>query len=301
MGLAGLGGASAPLDPSPSRAGVPGTGRGGARKRAAARSPRLRQLLDPELASVRQSVRPPSAMAPRTPAPRTLLLLLLSMLLPPPGACGEVCVASRGGTPAPDFCPDFCCGACDAQYCCSDVLKKLVWNEEACAGPETSAPANTEPLEQLGSALRFRSSFDTDPMSGFGATVAIGLTIFVLSVVTIIICFTCSCCCLYKMCRRPRPVVTTTTATTVVHAPYPQPPSAPPSYPGPTYQGYHPMPSQPGVPAAPYPTQYPPPYLAQPMGPPAYHETLAGGAATPYLASQPPYNPAYTDPPRAVP
>lgn len=38
----------------------------------------------------------------------------------------------------------------------------------------------------------------------FGATVAIGLTIFVLSVVTIIICFTCSCCCLYKMCRRPR-------------------------------------------------------------------------------------------------
>nr|XP_051686863.1 protein shisa-5 [Oryctolagus cuniculus] len=76
-------------------------------------------------------------MAPRTPAPRTLLLLLLSMLLPPPGACGEVCVASRGGTPAPDFCPDFCCGACDAQYCCSDVLKKLVWNEEACAGPET--------------------------------------------------------------------------------------------------------------------------------------------------------------------
>ena len=37
----------------------------------------------------------------------------------------------------------------------------------------------------------------------FGATVAIGLTIFVLSVVTVIICFTCSCCYLYKMCRRP--------------------------------------------------------------------------------------------------
>ena len=33
---------------------------------------------------------------------------------------------------------------------------------------------------------------------------AVGLTIFVLSVVTIIICFTCSCCYLYKMCRRPR-------------------------------------------------------------------------------------------------
>lgn len=134
-------------------------------------------------------------------------------------------------------------------------------------------------------------------------------------------------------------VVTTTTATTVVHTPYPQPPSVPPSYPGPTYQGYHPMPPQPGMPAAPYPTQYPPPYPAQPMGPPAYHETLAGeyhcqrqpclaphischcplvlqssrcttnrypllfsgGAAMPYPASQPPYNPAYMDPPKAVP
>lgn len=36
------------------------------------------------------------------------------------------------------------------------------------------------------------------------------------------------------------------------------------------------MPPQPGMPAAPYPTQYPPPYLAHPTGPPAYHETLAG-------------------------
>lgn len=95
--------------------------------------------------------------------------------------------------------------------------------------------------------------------------------------------------------------------------------------------------------------QYPPPYPAQPMGPPAYHETLAGecpcwvdptyafeymspdtctqgvdhccllpahlvlptaanqllsvsgGAAMPYVASQPPYNPAYTDSPKAAP
>lgn len=38
----------------------------------------------------------------------------------------------------------------------------------------------------------------------FGATVAIGVTIFVVFIATIIICFTCSCCCLYKMCRRPR-------------------------------------------------------------------------------------------------
>ncbi|XP_007168866.1 protein shisa-5 isoform X2 [Balaenoptera acutorostrata] len=211
-------------------------------------------------------------MAAPAPAPRILLLLLL--LLPaPPGAHSEVCMVSPGRNLFPKFCPDFCCGTCYDQYCCSDVLKKFVWNGEECGVPEAR----------------------------FGTTVAVGLTIFVLSVVTIIICFTCSCCYLYKMCRRPRPVVTTTTATTVVHTPYSQAPSVPPSYPGPTYQGYHSMPPQPGMPAAPYPTQYPPPYLAQPMGPPAYHETVAGGAAMPYPASQPPYNPAYMDPPKAAP
>uniref|UniRef100_A0A2K5ZRH6 Shisa family member 5 n=1 Tax=Mandrillus leucophaeus TaxID=9568 RepID=A0A2K5ZRH6_MANLE len=108
---------------------------------------------------------------------------------------------------------------------------------------------------------------------GFKATLAVGLTIFVLSVVTIIICFTCSCWFLYK--------------------------TVPPSYPGPSYQGYHTMPPQPGMPAAPYPMQYPSPYPAQLMGPPAYHKTLAGGAAAPYPASQPPYNPAYMDAPKA--
>ncbi|KAL4840923.1 hypothetical protein H8958_013967, partial [Nasalis larvatus] len=107
---------------------------------------------------------------------------------------------------------------------------------------------------------------------GFGATLAVGLTIFVLSVITIIICFTCSCCFLYKTCRQRRPS---------------------------NYQGYHTMPPQPGMPAAPYPMQYPPPYPAQLMGPPAYHETLAGGGAVPYPASQPPYNLAYMDAPKA--
>ncbi|XP_037706200.1 protein shisa-5 isoform X2 [Choloepus didactylus] len=180
---------------------------------------------------------------------------------------------SRENSLFPEACPEFCCGTCDDQYCCSDVLKKFEWNVENCVLPGAR----------------------------FGATVAIGLTIFVLSVVTIIICFTCSCCCLYKMCRRPRPVVTTTTSTTVVHSPYPQAPSMPPSYPGPTYQGYHPMPPQPGMPVAPYPTQYPPPYPTQPLGPPAYQETLSGDAAMLYPASQPPYNPAYMDPPKAAP
>ncbi|XP_051059838.1 protein shisa-5 isoform X1 [Phodopus roborovskii] len=239
-------------------------------------------------------------MAVPVPSLRTLLLLLL-LLPPPPSAQGELCRPVGEDNLIPASCPDFCCGSCSSQYCCSDVLKKVQWNENICTEPEASRSSTPpETLEQLGSALRFRSSFDSDPMPGFGAPVAIGLTIFVVFIATIIICFTCSCCCLYKMCCQPRPVVTNTTTTTVVHTPYPQPSSVPPSCPGPTYQGYHPMPPQPGMPAAPYPTQYPPPYVAQPMGPPAYHETLAGGSAAPYSATQPPYNPAYMDPPKAV-
>lgn len=242
-------------------------------------------------------------MVAPAPAPRTLLLLLL-LLLPPPGAQDEVCVTSGGSNLFPKSCPDFCCGTCYSQYCCSDVLKKFVWSQEGCLDWENSFARISEHLdraqENLEQSKKYLSDMDSDPMSGFGATVAIGVTIFVLFVVTIIVCFTCSCCCLYKMCRRPRPIVTNTTSTTVVHAPYPQPPSVLPSYPGPSYQGYQPMPLQPGMAAAPYPTQYPPPYPAQPMGPPAYHETLSGGAAVPYSASQPPYNPAYMEPPKAA-
>ncbi|XP_069873730.1 protein shisa-5 isoform X1 [Dipodomys merriami] len=236
-------------------------------------------------------------MAGPTPVPGIwwLWLLLLSL-----GAHGEMCLKFGGDNQIVESCPDFCCGSCAHQYCCSDVLKKFEGNEELCGMTKASASNSTEPMEQVGVAMRFGSSYDSDDntMPEFGATIAIGLTILVLFVVTIIVCFTCSCCCLYKMCRRPRPIVTTTTATTVVHAPYPQPPNVPPSYPGPTYQGYQPMPPQP---TAPYPAQYPPPYPAQPMGPPAYHETLAGGAAVPYPTSQPPYNPAYMNPPKAAP
>ncbi|XP_070247300.1 protein shisa-5 isoform X1 [Myotis yumanensis] len=229
------------------------------------------------------------------PAPRVLLLLLLLL---PPGAHSEVCMLAGGDSFSPKTCPMFCCGTCYNQYCCSDILKS-VWNKEGCADNQDSLASVRNNMETFPSSLKY-TDIDTDPLPGFGATIAIGLTIFVLFIVTIIACFTCSCCCLYKMCRRPRPIVTTTTATTVVHAPYPQPTGVPPSYPGPSYQGYHPIPPQPGMVAAPYPTQYPPPYPAQPVGPPAYHETLAGDAAMAYPASQPPYNPAYMDPPKAT-
>uniref|UniRef100_A0A8C5RGS5 Protein shisa-5 n=1 Tax=Laticauda laticaudata TaxID=8630 RepID=A0A8C5RGS5_LATLA len=110
-----------------------------------------------------------------------------------------------------------------------------------------------------------------------GTFIAIGISIFVVFVVGIILCFTCSCCCLYKACRRrPQPVVTT--STSVIQVPYPQQPGIPVAYAGGAYQGYNPLPVQPqaGMPAAPYPTQYPPPYPTHPIRPPPYQETVAG-------------------------
>ncbi|KAK9406260.1 protein shisa-5 [Crotalus adamanteus] len=131
-----------------------------------------------------------------------------------------------------------------------------------------------------------------------GTFIAIGISIFVVFVVAIILCFTCSCCCLYKACRRrPQPIVTT--STTVMQMPYPQQPAVPVAYAGGAYQGYNPLPvqPQPGMPAAPYPIQHPPPYPTQPIRPPPYQETVAAGASAP--SAQPPYNPAYMDPPKA--
>ncbi|XP_068946713.1 protein shisa-5 isoform X2 [Petaurus breviceps papuanus] len=188
-----------------------------------------------------------------------------------------------------ESCPEFCCGNCIFKYCCSDVLKKLDDSSILCSGDRSIE------WEEKDEKMTF--DFDNSPPPGFGTFVGIGATIFVLIVVTIILCLTCSCCCLYKMCRRPRPVVTT--STTVVHSAYPQSQGVPPGYPGPMYQGYQPMPVQPGMPVAPYPTQYPPPYPAQPTGPPAYHETQSGAGA-PYPISQPPYNPAYVEPPKTA-
>ncbi|XP_028906245.1 protein shisa-5 isoform X1 [Ornithorhynchus anatinus] len=213
------------------------------------------------------------------------------------GALGEECKDVFGQNNSQDPCPKFCCGTCFFQYCCSDELKKFDGDKQKC---EFTKRAN-ELTEAK--ALKFPADFDDDDWNtpNFGTFIAVGVTLFVVFVATIILCFTCSCCCLYKMCRRPPPVVTTTTATTVVHSPYPQQPGVPPGYPVAAYQGYHPIPvqpglGQPGMPVAPYPTQYPPPYpAAQPSGPPAYHETVAAGAGAPYPVSQPPYNPAYMD------
>ena len=39
---------------------------------------------------------------------------------------------SHGRKVDPWVCPDFCCGNCNDQYCCSDVLKQVMWIEEDC-------------------------------------------------------------------------------------------------------------------------------------------------------------------------
>ncbi|XP_001375027.2 protein shisa-5 isoform X2 [Monodelphis domestica] len=222
-------------------------------------------------------------MADSSSAGRLFLLLLL--LHSPLGVKGESCGFF-------DSCPKFCCGNCFLKYCCSDVQNKF--DDDILCSDDRSL----EWVEK-DRKMTFEPDFDSGPSPGFAISVGIGTAIFVLFVVSIILCFTCSCCSLYKMCRRPRPSVVTT-STTVVHPAYPQQPNVPPVYPGAMYQGYQPMPVQPGMPAAPYPTQYPPPYLAQPTGPPAYNETHPAGAGAPYPVSQPPYNPAYMDPPKTT-
>ncbi|XP_066472035.1 protein shisa-5 [Tiliqua scincoides] len=234
-------------------------------------------------------------------SPLALCALLGLLLLPLGGLC-ENCKAyenSDGHLYSERRCEKFCCGTCTSRYCCSNPIHKLNEDDQFMCNLQLSERID---LPDMGDALKFKSDFDDNWSSppSFGTFLAIGITLFMLFVVTIILCFTCSCCCLYKACRRqPRPIVTTTTATTVVQVPYPQQPGVPAGYPAGAYQGYNPVPVQPphGMPAAPYPTQYPPPYPTQPAVPPAYHETMAGAGAP---VTQPPYNPAYMDPPKST-
>ncbi|XP_007443228.1 protein shisa-5, partial [Python bivittatus] len=197
---------------------------------------------------------------------------------------------SDGDLHSQKTCIQFCCGTCTNRYCCLDPLKRN--NQFLCSWPKLGSVFPSFKPEAFKIDLD-----DSYPPGPSGTVIAIGVSIFILFVVAIILCFTCSCCCLYKACRRrPQPVVTT--ATTVVQMPYPQQPGTPAVYPGGAYQGYNPLPvqPQPRMPVAPYPTQHPPPYPMQPAGPPPYHETVAAGAGAPVV--QPPYNPAYMDPPK---
>uniref|UniRef100_A0A8D0G676 Protein shisa-5 n=1 Tax=Sphenodon punctatus TaxID=8508 RepID=A0A8D0G676_SPHPU len=238
-----------------------------------------------------------------SPSSRSLLALGFLLLLPSPpaGALGEDCKAytdSDGHTHPIKSCPEFCCGTCNNRYCCTNYLYKFYEAEHHLCNMLAERTSQLVREE----ALMYRTDFNDDWTPSFPIAAVIGVVLFVAFIVLIIACFTCSCCCLYQMCRKPRPVVTTSTTTTVVQVPYPQQQGTPAGYPAARYpaapyQGYYPVPAQPqpGMPVAPQPTSYPPPYPVQPSGPPAYHETVAAGAGTPYPISQPPYNPAYMD------
>ncbi|XP_026536314.1 protein shisa-5 [Notechis scutatus] len=225
-------------------------------------------------------------------SPLWSLFVLLGFLLPP-GDSIEYCEAYNdlyGRWHPQQTCSNYCCGTCNNRYCCSYAFNK---NYQFLCPLESTLPSfKPEPF-------KIDPDFEDLYWSDYSGTfIAIGISIFVVFVVGIILCFTCSCCCLYKACRRrPQPVVTT--STSVIQVPYPQHPGVPVAYAGGAYQGYNPLPvqPQPGMPPASYPTQYPPPYPTQPIRPPPYQETVAVGASAP--PAQPPYNPAYMDPPKA--
>ncbi|XP_051874719.1 protein shisa-5 isoform X1 [Pristis pectinata] len=138
------------------------------------------------------------------------------------------------------------------------------------------------------------------PQNHFSSFVAIGVSFFGIFLFSLVLCLCCPCCLLYKLARRGRqPVVTSSTTTTVVQSAYPQHQQIPTQGFVP-YQGYTPMPVQPGpatsVPypaSSPYPPPYPTPYSGQP---PSYQDTVATGAGAPYPVVQPPYNPTAQPP-----
>ncbi|KAG7478121.1 hypothetical protein MATL_G00077070 [Megalops atlanticus] len=209
-------------------------------------------------------------------------------------------------------CPafQFCCGDCEERYCCSNFLKKFDEDEQrncVFGGPNKDILSITS-----------------------------GVVGLVILIILIISCCVCPCCCLYKMCRKPTPVVATTThTTTVTHTPYPQQPNPAQAYQGAQYPGYQPVPVQPGyggqpVPTAPYQGQpYSPAHSSQFTGPPPpYQEPGPGYPSAPvpysqagydvghpayplqppaqpgyppqpdYNSTQPAYNPAFVEPPK---
>lgn len=173
---------------------------------------------------------------------------------------------------------EFCCGSCDHRYCCQRHGKRLSESEQ----------------EDCDRSNDFNfSSFDDEYTT---ATIASSIAGFVILSLLFISCCVCPCCCLYKMCRKPTPVIATTTHTTVTtSAQYPQQPvaSAGQGYQAVQYPAYQPVPVQPGYGAQPMPTA---PYQGQPYmpgPPPPYQEATAGYGAPPMPYSQAAFSPGH--------
>lgn len=190
----------------------------------------------------------------------------------------------------------FCCGTCENRYCCSDPFRRL--DDDDC----------------------FSSDYNIIP-------IASGVVAIIVSLALLVTCCVCPCCCLYKMCRKTRPMTTTNT-TTVVTTQYPQQ-RLTNTTPYPAYQTVPPQPDYgaqpvyggPIMPPAPYEGQPfahgpPPPYQESGMYPAPYSQAAYDGGHPPYPlnppmqpnfahpppstdnAAQPPYNPAYMEPPK---
>nr|XP_055072748.1 protein shisa-5-like isoform X2 [Misgurnus anguillicaudatus] len=179
----------------------------------------------------------------------------------------------------------FCCGTCNDRRCCYNPLEKL--SEDA-----------------QDDCFFYTGNSDVMPLV-VGVTVA-GIVGFII---LFTICCVCPCCCLYKTCRKPRPIMTTAT-TTVITSQYPQQPviqggQYPPYQPMPPQQGYGGQPAYGGQPmptgpyqGQPYAVGPPPPY--QEAGGPGYPVPYSQAAFAPGQASypiHPPVQPGFTQPP----
>ncbi|XP_058488168.1 protein shisa-4-like [Solea solea] len=176
---------------------------------------------------------------------------------------------------------EFCCGSCRERYCCRFTSLRITEDRQ------------------------LKCDLWTDHMHSSSAmSVSVAVSSVIVFLFIIITCCICPCCCLYKMCRKPQPVIATTTHTTVVTASpqhYPQQPtgmpSQPQSYQSTQYPPYQPIPVQPGYVAQPMP---PAPYQGQsftPGPPPTYQEAIGPSyppnpmpySQAAFSPSQPPY------------
>ncbi|KAM9859522.1 protein shisa-4-like [Aulostomus maculatus] len=174
----------------------------------------------------------------------------------------------------------FCCGSCYHRYCCQDTFWRF-------------------PEDEQEDCVNIFSRYSSP------APMIIGITGFIIFLLIVICCCVCPCCCLYKMCRKPQPVVATTTLVTNLPQQYPQQPTVTPGQPqqyqGAQYPPYQPVPVQPGYGSQPVPQVYGPqpmpagPYQGQPFTagpPPTYQEaTSPAYPPNPMLYSQAAFSP----------
>ncbi|XP_045931424.1 protein shisa-5-like [Micropterus dolomieu] len=188
----------------------------------------------------------------------SVVVLALCVTLAPYVSAGDDCQSYTDEfnqyKPSLECSSGFCCGDCTRRYCCHQSIWRF-----------------SEDKQERCKYSRFNSQ-------GPQITMIVGICGFVVFLLIVICCCVCPCCCLYKMCRKPRPVVTTTTHTTVVTTSpqqypqqYPQQPTATPgqpqSYQGAQYPPYQPIPVQTGYGAQPMPQGYGP----QPLPTSPYH------------------------------